>query len=98
MRVHVERPWPVKGLELEKLSRVYSGISRECAATRLQACRRCPCVLEVGSDFLPVIASQIKKEAQEEGDLGLVAQTATKAQRTLSFGQKIPPLSARDVR
>lgn len=31
------------------------------------------------------------------GDLGEVAQHSTKAQGTLSFGQKIKSLSARDV-
>lgn len=40
---------------------------------------------------------QVKAAAQKAGDLGEVAQHSTKAQGTLSFGQKIKALSARDV-
>lgn len=45
-----------------------------------------------------VLAWQIKADALEKGDLGLVAEKSTKSQKTLNFGQKIPPLSAREVR
>lgn len=55
-----------------------------------------PCALAGPGSLL--LASQIKKEARDSGDLGLVAQKATASQKTLSFGQKIPALSARDVR
>lgn len=48
--------------------------------------------------MLSCVTSQIKAAAQEAGDLGEVAQHATKAQKTLSFGQTIKALSARDVR
>ena len=41
--------------------------------------------------------AQIKAAAVKAGDLGEVAQHSTKAQGTLSFGQRIKSLSARDV-
>lgn len=41
--------------------------------------------------------SQIKAAAVDAGDLGEVAQHSTKEQGTLSFGQKIKTLAARDV-
>ncbi|CAM9132058.1 unnamed protein product [Laminaria digitata] len=42
-------------------------------------------------------AKDIKAAAVKAGDLGEVAQHSTKAQGTLSFGQKIKSLSARDI-
>ncbi|CAM9496229.1 unnamed protein product [Ectocarpus sp. 12 AP-2014] len=42
-------------------------------------------------------AKDIKAAAQKAGDLGEVAQHSTKSQGTLSFGQTIKALSARDV-
>lgn len=40
---------------------------------------------------------QVKAASQKAGDLGEVAQHSTKAQGTLSFGQTIKTLSARQV-
>lgn len=45
----------------------------------------------------PLCFRQVKAAAQKAGDLGEVAQHSTNAQGTLSFGQTIKSLSAKQV-
>ncbi|CAB1098420.1 unnamed protein product [Ectocarpus sp. CCAP 1310/34] len=60
----------------------------------------CTVIALTPEDLVPCVylaCNQIKAAAQKAGDLGEVAQHSTKSQGTLSFGQTIKPLSARDV-